>query len=260
MTSDGAALLAALPAWSFTLVLVLARCGGAIALMPGLGETAPPVMVRAGLALAISILLLPDIRPLLPPAPEPGLLLAALIVSEFVTGLWLGWLARVLVLALPIGAQFIAYQMGTSSVLQPDAELGPQTSALARVYDLAAPLIILVSGLYTLPLSALVGSYRLIPPGGVLPAADSTATVVRAVGDAFALAFRLAGPFVLAGIVWHVTVGAMTRLIPRVQIYFLTMPGQILGGFALLATLSTALVSAFVDAVRDGLSALPGAG
>lgn len=38
MTDDAATLLATLPAWAFGFVLVMARIGSAITLLPGLGE------------------------------------------------------------------------------------------------------------------------------------------------------------------------------------------------------------------------------
>ena len=47
-------MLADLPAWSFAFMLVLARFGAAMALLPGLGEATVPAMVRVGLALGIT--------------------------------------------------------------------------------------------------------------------------------------------------------------------------------------------------------------
>lgn len=258
--SDPAALLAALPAWSFAFVLLLARIGGAMALLPGIGDRLVPSTIRAGLALAITLVLLPEVAPLMPPAPEPGLQAGAMVGAELITGLWFGWLAQLLALAMPIGIQFIAYLLGVATVLQPSAELGSQTSALSRLFELAVPLVVLTSGLYTLPLNALAGSYRLIPPGTLLPASDGTALAVRAVGTMFALALRLAAPFVLASIVWHVAVGLLARLVPRIQVYFVAMPGQILSGLLLLAMLSAEILGAFLNALRDGLSGLPGLG
>ena len=45
---------------------------------------------------------------------------------------------------------------------------------------------------------------------------------------------------------------------PRLQIYFVAMPGQILGGIVLLAVLATTLMTAWQDSVRAGFSVLPG--
>ena len=258
MTSIPTTFLADLPAWSFAFMLVLARFGAAMALLPGLGEMTVPAIVRVGLALGLTLLLLPGLFPLMPPMPDAGVPAAGMVAAEVITGLWLGWLARLMCLALPIAAQFIAYLLGISSVLQPDPQLGPQSTALAALFGIAAPAVIMASGLYVLPLTALAGSYRLIPPGTLLPAADSTAMAVASVQQAFALSLRLASPLVVAAIIWHVAVGLIARLVPRLQIYFVSMPGQIVGGLALLASLFGVILSAWQDAVRDGLAALPG--
>ncbi|HEY8287868.1 MAG TPA: flagellar biosynthetic protein FliR [Acetobacteraceae bacterium] len=247
-----------LPVWAFGFMLTLARVGAAMALLPGLGEAASPAMLRVGLALGITALLLPDVMPLIPHVPEASLQAAAMVLAEVVTGLWFGWLTRLLALALPVAAQIIAYLLGISSVLQPDAELGPQSTALAKLFELSAPLLMLVSGLYMLPLVALADLYRLIPPGTLLPAADSADSAARAVAWSFALSLRLASPFVVAGLVWQVTIGLIARLVPRMQIYFSAMPGQILGGFLLLAGMSGLILSAWQDSVRPVLAALPG--
>ena len=246
--------------WALAFMLVLARFGAAIAVLPGLGESAPPAMLRIGIALAVTVLLLPILLPLVPPVPEAGLAAAGMVAAEVVTGLWFGWLARMVALALPTAAQFIAYLLGLTSVLQPDATLGPQTTALASLTNLAAPVILLATGLYALPLQALAGLYTLIPPGTMLPAADSTQAAIAAVTQALLLAMRLASPFVVAGIVWHVTIGLIARLVPRLQIYFVALPGQILGGLLLLAGVSSTILAAWEEATRTTFATLPGAG
>lgn len=244
----------------FALMLVVARVGAAMALLPGIGEPVAPAMVRAGLAFCLALLILPEVRPLVSSVPDTGMLVGAAILSEVVTGLWFGWLARVWMQTLAVAAQFIAYLLGLSTVLQPDAELGPQSTALARLFELVAPLILLVSGLYMMPLRALDGLYRLVPPGNVLPAGASAERSVEVVGRAFALALQLASPFVLAAITWHVAMGLTSRVVPRMQIYFVSLPGQILGGTLLLAATASTLLTAWHDSVRAGLAATLGGG
>ena len=227
-----------LPAWAFAFALLLARVGCACMLLPGIGEIELPMMIRAGFALAFTVLLLPLVAPLVPPAPDTVWRGFGMLAAEIATGLWLGWLTRLVLLALPVGGQIVASMAGLANVLQPDPTLGPQTAALSRALGLAAPVLVLAAGLHAMPLAALTGSYRLIPPGALLPAADTTQLVVGAVSEAFALALRLASPFVLAGILWQVTLGAVTlgllaRLVPQLQVHFAAMPGQIVGGFLL---------------------------
>ena len=253
-------IFAALPHWAFAFMLVLARVGGVVMLLPGFAETETPPMLRAGLAGGITLLLLPGLAPLLPPPPAAVARVAAMLAAEAVTGLWLGWLARVLVLTLPMAGQIIAFLLGLASVLVPDTTLGSQGTALGRLFLLAAVVLVLTSGVYALPLAALAGSFRLIAPGALLPAGTGAAAAVRAVAQGFALALRLAAPFVLGSIVWQLASGLMARLVPRLQVYFLAMPAQILGGLLLLAALMGVLLSAWQEAVRTGLAQLPGLG
>jgi len=250
--------VAELAAQAFGFALVLGRLAGAVSLLPGFGEAGIPAMARAGLALMLTLVLLPSLLPLAPPAPDAGLAAVSMLAAEVVTGLWFGWLARLVVLAVPIALQYIAYLLGLSSVLQPDPELGPQTTPLARLAGITAPLLIMVSGLYQPPLTALVGSFRLVPMGTWLPAPDGLAAAVQASGDCMALALRLAGPFVLAGLMWQGTLGLAARLTPRLQVYLTAMPAQIAGGFVLLAAVMATLLAAWSEAARDALSHLPG--
>ena len=71
---------------AFALVLVLARVGATFALLPGLGESAIPAVVKAGLVLTISLLLLPIIEPIMPPRPATELALGLMVLTELCTG------------------------------------------------------------------------------------------------------------------------------------------------------------------------------
>jgi len=258
VSADDGALIARLPDWSFAFVLVLARAASACMLIPGVGEAELPAMIRAGFALALAMLLVPVLAPAMPAPPADVWRGFAMVAGEVATGLFLGWLARLLMAALPLAGQIIADLTGQASVLQPDSVLGPQGAALGRLFGLAAPVLLLASGLYALPLEALAGSYRLVPPGSLLPAADATQTSVAAVEQCFALALQLAAPFLLAGIVWQVALAALARLAPQIPVFFLAAPAQLLGGLALLAALGASLLGVWQDRVASGLAALPG--
>ncbi len=244
--------------WAFGFVLLLARIVGMATLLPGLGESAPPAMLRAGIALCLTLLLLPGLMPAFPQPPEPGLAAGAMVIAEVLTGLWFGWLARLPMLALPMAGQIMAALMGLSNILQAGADMGPQTSVLARLFEVAAPMLILTTGLYQQPIAAVSGLYGLVPAGTMVPAGDGIQALLLAVAACFTLALRLSAPFVVAGLTWQMATGLTARFLPRLQIYFVAVPGQILGGMVLLAILSTSLLAAFLGAMRLSLSALPG--
>ena len=100
----------------------------------------------------------------------------------------------------------------------------------------------------------------MVAPGALVPAGDLAETALGAAAHGFALALRLASPFVLASVVWQVSIGLMARLVPRLQVYFVAMPAQILGGLAIFAALISMLLGTWQTAVRDVYAGLPGLG
>jgi flagellar biosynthetic protein FliR len=242
---------------AFAFMLVVCRCASAVMLLPALGESDPPPMLRAGIAFALAALLTPALSGELPPVPHSFLRLAGLIAGELLAGGVLGWLARLIALALAATGQIMSLATGLSSVLQQDPLLGAQSSALGRVFSLAAPVVILSTGLYALPLTALAGSYHVFPAGGMLPPGDLAETALRAVTASFGLALRLASPFLLISLLWQSGLGLLSRLVPHIQVYFAAMPAQILGGLLLLALLGGGIVTAWFGATQEAFSALP---
>lgn len=252
-----AALLEALPGLAFAFALVLCRTGVVVMLLPGLGEVEAPAMVRAGLAFALTLLLLPAVAPLV--EPQSGFWgIAGMVAGELVAGGVLGWLARLPALALSMTGAVISYMTGLSSVVQTDPALGGQSASLARLLGLLAPVLILSSGLYGLPLSALAGSYQVIPPGAVMPAAPTAELVQQGLSAAFGLAIRLSAPFILAGLVLQAGLGLLARLVPQLQVFSASAPGQILGGLVLLGALAAPLLAAWSETLSATWSALPG--
>lgn len=260
MTPADAALIANLPAWAFGFVLLLARTGAAVMLIPGSGEAEVPAMVRAGFTVALTALLLPVLAPHLPPPPDDVGPLLLTVAAELLTGLFLGFLARLVIAALALAGQTLAVVSGHASVLQFDIVLGAQGAAVGQLLGFAAPVVVFATGLQALPLAAIGGSYAVVPAGTFLPAADSASTVVAAVGTMFALSLRLAAPFVLASIVWHVVLALLSRLVPQLQVFFIAMPAQLAGSLALLGLLGAALLSTWHEEAASALAALPGVG
>lgn len=254
-----AALLAELPAFAFQAALLLARLGAACMIMPGLGEQDVPAPVRLALALALVVLVLPMLRADLPAAPDAAAEAARLIVLESIVGLWLGGLARILALGFAMAGQAIALLIGLSSALVPDPQFGQQTAVTARFMALLGALFLLSSGLYGIPLGALVRSYDVFPVGASWPAGEAAEAMAVAAAHSLDLALRLAAPFVFGAIVLNVSLGLLARLAPQVQVYFIAVPGQILAGIALLAVLIPPMLALFGESMRTLFLALPGA-
>lgn len=254
-----AELLAALPALAFQAMLLMGRLGAAVMVLPGLGEQDAPAMLRLGLAFALVALFLPGLRDALPPPPDDAARTVQLVGLEVVIGLWLGGLARLLVLGFAMAGQMVALLSGLTSALVADPHLGGQAAVTARFASLLAALAVLSTGLHALPLAALVHSYSVFPPGGPWPSGEAAQAVAVAAGQGFELALRLAAPFVFGAVVLNVSLGLLSRVAPQVQVYFVAIPGQALAGIALLALLIGPMLAVFSTALRGLFAELPGA-
>lgn len=253
-----AELLASLPVLAFQAALLFARIGAAVMLLPGLGEQEVPAPLRLGLGLALVALLLPAVAPNLPAAPDTATEAGRLILLEVLVGLWLGSLARLVSIGFALAGQMVALMMGLASALVPDSQMGGQGTATSRLFALLTVLVVLSSGLYALPLRALAESYGVLPAGDPWPAGEAAEAFAVAAGESFALALRIAAPFVLGSIVLNVALGLLSRLAPQVQVYFVAIPGQILAGIALLGLLLPVILGVYGDAARAAFTALPG--
>jgi flagellar biosynthetic protein FliR len=255
---DLPALLHDLPRLGFGFMLVIARVGTTLLTGPGLGENEIPAMVRIAMAGALAVLVYPALRESLPAAPEAVGGLVALIAMEVVVGAWIGFMTRMLVMAMAMAGSIVSLMVGLSSVLQIDPSLGTQVPALQRMLALAAVALLLGSGLYVLPVQAIIGSYEVIPPGGAFDAGGAAELVTRAITESFALSLRLAAPFVITAMVWHAALGFVSRMIPNIQVHVVSAPAQILSGLVLLSVAIAAMFANWSAGMAKALSSLPG--
>ncbi|WP_186336023.1 flagellar biosynthetic protein FliR [Komagataeibacter melaceti] len=243
-------------------LVVLCRVSALIMTAPALGETTSPMVVRAGLALATTVMILPVVQDRVMEVSGQALripsLAVAIIAGELLYGVFIGTLARLVATALAISMQIIAVFTGLASVLQPDAELGAGSTAISHMASSLIPVIFLITGLYILPLAAITGSYNLFPPGHMPLVGDMARSVTDSTSQTFALALQLAAPFVLIGTLWPAMLGVLNRLLPAIQVYSLAMPAQLLGGVLLLAMLIQVMTGFWQQRMSDLLVGLPG--
>jgi flagellar biosynthetic protein FliR len=236
------------------------RISATMLLMPGIGEAVIPATVRIGLAACIAI----AVSSVVPSADlqtdTSAVKIATTVIGELLTGIWFGWLTRLVASALHMAGQYAGYMIGLSNVLQANVEPWAESGALGSLFSLVVPLVLLKSGLYMLPLQALAGLFNLVPVGQVIPWADGTETCVAQVETLFRLSIQFASPFVIISILWNLFVGQMARLGGRMQIYFLSFPGQILLGLLVLMLSVEPMLLAWQHYAASMLQHLPGNG
>ena len=237
----------------FSLLLVFARIGAAIMLLPGFGETYVPPRVRLVFAIALTVVLTPLVADTLPGLPEtvPGLLL--LLGGEIVIGLFFGGLARLLVIALHVAGVVIGYQTSLANAQVFDPSTAQQGSLIGTFLNLLGIFLIFVSDLHHLMLIALADSYALFVPGVALPFGDFSEKAARMVADSFAVGMRIAAPFIIIGMVFYIGLGVLARLMPQVQVFFIAIPLQVMLGFLVLTLVLSASMTWFLEVFQAAI-------
>src|SRR3981081_1938962 len=115
-----------LPALAAAFMLVFARIGAMVMLLPGLGESNIPVRIKLAIALLLAMGILPRHRPAYHIDTGSMTSLLVLMLHEIVIGIVLGATARVTLSALQVAGSVIAQQLGLGFVTAVGPTQGPQ--------------------------------------------------------------------------------------------------------------------------------------
>src|SRR3954470_18826359 len=236
-----------LPALAAAFMLVFARIGAMVMLLPGFGETNIPVRIKLAIALALTLIILPlhraaytiDMQSLTP--------LMVMLVHEIVIGIVLGATARVTLAALQVAGSVIAQQLGLGFVTAVDPTQGQQGLLIGNFLTILGLTLLFATDSHHLVIAALDDSYRIFGPGELMASGDVAALATRAFTAAFKLGIQLSAPFLVFGLVFNIGLGILARLMPQMQVYFVGVPLSILVGFLIFALVITAIMGSFLD-------------
>lgn len=199
--------------------LVFARCAGFVSHAPGFAHPQVPRVVRAALAFVLAFGLAPALAPVA--TLSAGAFVAAL-VSEAVVGVAIGIGTSVLYDGLAAGANAVDDYVGVRA--QNPGIVSVAGAGLGPAWALLAVAAFFVFGGYQLLLWVFADSFHSLPPASIVrPHAwlELATAVPIAVLRA---ALLIAGPAIVLGLVAHVMLGAIGRIVPRFSTLQLSWP------------------------------------
>lgn len=223
--------------------LLFARLGAMIMLLPGFGEPAVPGQVRLGLALVLAMMLSPVLAERMPAPADTALGMAFQVGGETLVGLMFGAAARMLVSALATAGQIAGLEAGLSFAQTADPTMAASGQLLAVFLAVLGVALIFATGLDHMFIAGLAGSYDVIAPGATISTGDAAQLAVDAASASFRVGFQMVTPLIAAGLIFRVGLGVLSRLIPQIQVFFIALPLQVMGGLVVLALgLSTGML------------------
>lgn len=246
-----------LPQTAFLFVLIFARVGTMLMLLPALGEASIPARLRLTFALAFCYILLPLLQPEMPALPTGLMAIGVLMAHEIAIGLILGGIVRMIIVAAQVAGATIAFQSGLSFAQGAD-QTGQQGVIIGNFLAMMGVAMIFATNLHHMELAAIVDSYQVFLPTDPLMIGDAAQMALHALSAGFVVGVQMAAPFIVFGLVFNIGLGILARLMPQLQVYFLAMPANIGIGLVLFAALITMMMGWYLTHFKMELGVLTG--
>ncbi|HXW68089.1 MAG TPA: flagellar biosynthetic protein FliR [Dissulfurispiraceae bacterium] len=222
---------------------VFIRVAVILSFIPFIGAQQTPVMIRAGLALAFTLLLLPVVKV---NTDNP----ARAIFEAFFVGVAMGLTARIILGAIDMAAQWISVEMGltVAAVFNPlfQETLGP----VSLLYTMLSMTLFFLFDVHYYFIEGIVRSFDItsINYNGVF------SSVIKLNAFFFPLAFKIAAPVLVVQVLTNLAMGFLSKTIPQANIFFVSMPLLIVLGlvFMILSMpVSIAVISKAFTSMKD---------
>lgn len=208
-------------------LLIFMRVGAMLFAAPVFGGTAVPAQVRIFLSLVLGLVLLP-----LVPLPA-GLLPADIVplgwlaVNEILVGLVMGVSLTFLFAAVQYAGQIVDFQMGFSIVSLIDPTQDVQIPVMGLFHFLIATLIFLAMDGHYWVIRALVDSFSLVPLATAGFSGMVLGGIVKAFGDLFVIAMRIAAPAIAVLMLYNAALGIIAKTVPQINLLIVGFPIRI---------------------------------
>ena len=237
----------------YNYLMIFLRIGAIFMLMPGFSASYVSYQIRLILALALSLVSMPLVVPMLPPEPQELSLLLQYILNEITIGIFLGIIMQVLFFSLNFAGSIASQAIGYSNAQMFDPTFQTQTMLIEAFLSIVAITFIFITDIHHLMIEAAIDSYFLFIPGQPLPWDDFANHTTELVSKSFTFGFKLGSPFIAFTIIFYSGMGLVSRLMPQLNIFFLSLPLQIYLGLGVLLITTPIIIVVFCRYFDEGL-------
>ncbi len=209
---------------------VFLRVGALVSLLPGVGETMVPVRFKLAVGAGFTIIIASALDPVA--QPQSVREVAYFFTAEAVTGLALGVGLRLFVMALQTAGAIAANATSLAQILG-GASVEP-FPAISFILVLSGLALAMILDLHIYAVHFMLLTYALFPMGQFPNALILSSWGIAQVSHAFALAFAVSAPFVIASLLYNLALGAINRAMPQLMVAFVGAPVITFGGLAIL--------------------------
>jgi len=238
-------------------LLIFCRVGACFMVLPGISSSRIPVQLRLFVAIAVSLALAPLVYDSVHPATgeEPSNLLAMIFI-ETATGILLGFLVRVLFMALEFAATCMANVAGYGSIFSHSVDNNDPSSPFASLVTTPAVALFFITDQHVNVVRMLERSYDAFKVGVSIAAPPNLQVIAGQVGSAFKLTLQLSAALIVYSLTVNLAFGFLNKMVPQIPIYFVSVPFVVLGGLFLLLQIDKSVLEIFTSLVTQAIQGL----
>ena len=228
-------------------IFMFARLFGFFRFSPVFNRKEIPGMVKIALALLLTIILVPIVKPDIKIIQDSFVLS---IFLNFVVGAMIGYMAQLILLAVEAGADMINMQMGLSSAMVLDPTSGSQVSIMGKCFSILGILIFIqLGGIYWI-LQAFIRSIEIFPLGATsIPLTEivNMDYLVKMSSNVLYMGLQIASPVLLATLGQDIILGVISKTAPQVNVFQLSFLFKPVLGAAIMIWILPILVNVISD-------------
>lgn len=233
----------------------LTRILGLIAVAPPFGNSSVPVRTKLLLGIMLAFIVAPSIPPLnqADPLSLAGMLI---LMQQFVIGMAMGFMVRVVFSGIEMAGEVIGLTMGLGFAVFFDPQTKGRTSAISQVMVLLATLLFLTLNVHLSLFAALIESFTTIPISTTLTMGFSFQKLAIWGEQIFIIGMRLSLPIVAALLITNIALGILTRAAPQLNLFGIGFPITIGVGFLMVSMTMPYMLLPMENAFQSSIEAI----
>jgi len=202
-----------------------------------------PGIVKLALALLLTIALTPLMKSDLK-IIESSFTLS--LILNYAVGAMIGYVARVILVAVDAGADMINMQMGLSSAMVLDPSTSTQVSIMQNLFSTMGVLIFIeLGGIYWM-FAAFMRSVEIFPLGAVVLPLEQLVNMdylIQITSNVLYMGLQIASPILLATLGQDIILGVISKTAPQVNVFQLSFLFKPVLGAAILIWIMPMLIN-----------------
>jgi flagellar biosynthetic protein FliR len=214
--------------------IIFIRVSGILFMMPFFGSENVPQLVKIGLALVITFVILPTLELGGIVLPNDLVSYVVMLAKELLVGIMLGYVSSIIFHGIQFAGDLVGFQMGLriGNIIDPLSE--EQVSIIGSLQNMLAVLIYLSMFWDHFLFQAMAASFHVIPVAGVVFKGQIAGELIRMSGEVFVISLKMGAPLLAALFLADVAMGFISRTAPQINIFIIGFPVKIAMGILLL--------------------------